>query len=124
MCGIAGILERSGQVDKTVLQRMQTVLWHRGPDDSGLELIDLQDNTSTQLGIAFDRLSIRDLSQTGHQPMWDEERRVCIAMNGEIYNADELRSELSDVHFKGTSDTEVLLYLYLRKDSLSPETLR
>jgi asparagine synthase (glutamine-hydrolysing) len=122
MCGIAGILERSGQVDKTVLQRMQTVLWHRGPDDSGLELIDLQDNISTQLGIAFDRLSIRDLSQTGHQPMWDEDRRVCIAMNGEIYNADELRSELNDAHFKGTSDTEVLLNLYLRKGL--KETLR
>lgn len=119
MCGIMGILEWHGSVDESVLQRMQLVLKHRGPDDNGLEIFNLRDsnddNRSSQIGVAFDRLSIRDLTQTGHQPMWDGGKTVCIAMNGEIYNADELRQELEGVKFVGTSDTEVLLRLYLKK---------
>lgn len=119
MCGIMGVLERRGSVDETVLRKMQESLRHRGPDDSGLEVFNLKDSSkesqACQLGVAFVRLSIRDLSPTGHQPMWDSEKKVCIAMNGEIYNADELRSELDDVSFVGTSDTEVFLNLYLKK---------
>lgn len=67
-------------------------------------------------GIAFDRLSIRDLSQNGHQPMISKDNQVMLAMNGEIYNADELRPELEKlgVIFKSNSDTEVLLKLYIK----------
>ena len=114
-----GVLEWHGSVDELVLRRMQQVLRHRGPDDEGLEIFNLRnaarENQLAQIGVAFDRLSIRDLTRTGHQPMWDAQKEVCIAMNGEIYNADELRNELEGVKFVGTSDTEVLLQLYLKK---------
>ena len=67
-------------------------------------------------GVAFDRLSIRDLSQAGHQPMKSEDAQVILAMNGEIYNADELRPQLEKlgVLFHSSSDSEVLLQLYLQ----------
>lgn len=119
MCAIMGVLEKSNPVKLEILQNMQNILHHRGPDDTGLQRFQLpyaENGLYNYGGVAFDRLSIRDLSQTGHQPMESEDKQVIIAMNGEIYNADELRPNLetNGVVLKGTSDTEVLLQLYLR----------
>ena len=108
MCGIAGF---SGAFEPTLLARMSHAVRHRGPDDSGEELIE-----GYGVGLAHRRLSIIDLSAAGRQPMWDATRRVCITFNGEIYNYRELRRELLREGFSFTSrtDTEVILNVYLR----------
>ncbi len=118
MCAIMGVLEKSNPVELEVLQDMQKILKHRGPDDSGLQRFQMAYSDKGLYnygGVAFDRLSIRDLSQAGHQPMESEDKQVILAMNGEIYNSEELRPELESqgVVFNGSSDTEVLLQLYL-----------
>ncbi len=108
MCGIAGY---SGRFDSALLKAMSDAMAHRGPDDSGLwqELAD-------GVGLAHRRLSIIDLTDAGHQPMWDATRRACIVYNGELYNYRELRARLREqgFAFHSETDTEVLLNLYLR----------
>lgn len=90
---------------------MADTLIHRGPDDSGYELFDLQ---NSQVGFGFRRLSILDLSPAGHQPMHLEEAGLTVMLNGELYNFAEVRSELekSGHTFKSRSDTETLLKAY------------
>lgn len=83
---------------------MTATLDHRGPDDRG-EWWD--DEAGIALG--HTRLSIVDLSPSGHQPMTSASGRYVITFNGEIYNHSELRKELRDVAWRGTSDTETLL---------------
>ncbi|NNN06035.1 MAG: asparagine synthase (glutamine-hydrolyzing), partial [Elusimicrobia bacterium] len=87
----------------------------RGPDDSGVWDERLPDGTWWGLGSR--RLAIQDLSPAGHMPMPDESGRVHIVYNGEIYNAPALRRELESegVRFRSSSDTEVLLALYLKE---------
>jgi asparagine synthase (glutamine-hydrolysing) len=111
MCGIAGF---SGKFNSALLERMNAAISHRGPDDSGIYYDD-----SKGLGLAHRRLSIIDLSQLGHQPMWDVSKTVAIVFNGEIYNYKELRARLETkgYRFLSNSDTEVLLNLYLDKDT-------
>jgi asparagine synthase (glutamine-hydrolysing) len=110
VCGIVGIYNRSGdEVDRAVLQEMTGVLQHRGSDDVGYWV-------EGPIGFGHQRLAIRDLSQAGHQPMLDADGLVVVTYNGEIYNCDELRLELTGQHryrFLSTSDTEVILAGYL-----------
>lgn len=108
MCGIAGF---SGQFDKQLLARMSESIAHRGPDGDGLF-----HSQEQEIGLAHRRLAIIDPTEAGAQPMWDRDRNICIVFNGEVYNFQQLQKELvaSGVQFKGHSDTEVLLYLYLR----------
>jgi asparagine synthase (glutamine-hydrolysing) len=107
MCGIAGF---SGDFDGPLLDKMQTVIAHRGPDDSGILFI-----SEKRIGLAHRRLSIIDLSSLGHQPMWDQTKTAVIVFNGEIYNYRELKNILlrEGYGFISESDTEVLLNLYL-----------
>lgn len=109
MCGIAGF---SGSFDRSLLAKMNIIQTHRGPDDAG-EWFDPVGG----IGMAQRRLSIIDLSDSGHQPMWDATGTVVIIFNGEIYNYRELRETLckADFVFNSHSDTEVLLNLYLHK---------
>lgn len=111
-----GIIEKSKEVDLSIIQGMQKLLVHRGPNDSGLENFNFSRNDSLpkNIAIGFDRLSIRDLSSAGHQPMLNESGDILIAFNGEIYNSEDYRSELTEKGcvFKGHSDTEIILYLY------------
>jgi asparagine synthase (glutamine-hydrolysing) len=106
MCGVFGFV---GQHDPNVLGLMVQALAHRGPDDCGL-------HQDPALGIGHTRLSIIDLSATGHQPMTDASGRYVVVYNGEIYNYRELRAELETegVRFRGHSDTEVMLEWYAR----------
>ena len=114
MCGIAGFIDNSSRPDMNqILKRMTEALAHRGPDDHGAELFNAGD---FKIGFVLRRLSIIDLAQSGHQPMWDESKDICIVYNGEIYNYGEIKEELkkSGYHFRSNSDTEVILYSFKR----------
>jgi asparagine synthase (glutamine-hydrolysing) len=106
MCGIAGIRLIDDQINPRVLDEMCDLLHHRGPDDRGTFV-------EKGIGLSMRRLSIIDLS-TGKQPIFNEDRSMCIVFNGEIYNFMELRSELEKRghKFSTNSDTEVILHLY------------
>ncbi|PWB39687.1 MAG: asparagine synthase (glutamine-hydrolyzing) [Rhodocyclales bacterium] len=105
MCGLAGVLDRSGEpVSPVILKRMTDAIAHRGPDGEG-HYID------GSLGLGHRRLAIIDLSAAGHQPMATEDGRFVIAYNGEAYNFNELRVELEAVghRFHSRTDSEVVL---------------
>lgn len=109
MCGILGF---SGDFDAGLLPEANACQRHRGPDDEG-EYSD----KAAGVGLGSVRLAIQDLSPLGHQPMPSEDGSVVLSFNGEIYNFRELRSELESqgARFRGHSDTEVVLQLYLRQ---------
>jgi asparagine synthase (glutamine-hydrolysing) len=106
MCGILGF---SGEFSRSSLERGLDCIAHRGPDDSGL-FFDL----GAGIGLGHRRLSILELSPLGHQPMVGN-AGVTIIFNGEIYNFRELRRDLESrgYTFRGQSDTEVILAMYL-----------
>ena len=106
MCGIVGIVDPSKNTTSEILQIMTDTLHHRGPDDSGYKFVE---NETYQLGIGHRRLSILDLSSHGHQPMTFE--HLSIVYNGEVYNFQEIKTELKlfDYTFDSNSDTEVIL---------------
>ena len=80
MCGLAGVLDRSGEpASPVILKRMTDAIAHRGPDGEG-HYID------GPLGLGHRRLAIIDLSAAGHQPMATQDGRFVIAYNGEVYN--------------------------------------
>lgn len=104
MCGIAGELSFDIPVDQRILKRMTDALIHRGPDDEGLYC-------DGRIGLGHRRLSIIDLSPSGHQPMWTFDQSLAIVFNGEVYNYCEIRPDLEarGYAFIGASDTEVVL---------------
>ena len=106
MCGIAGYL---ASYPDQIARDMARLIAHRGPDDSGFHF-----DRDAGLAFAHRRLSIIDLSETGHQPMADASGRYVICYNGEVYNYRELRRELEarGNGFRGQSDTEVILTLF------------
>lgn len=111
MCGIAGFsLFRGESSGRSWLVGAGEALAHRGPDDAGLF-----EDSEQRIGLVHTRLSILDLSPLGHQPMLSDDGHVALVFNGEIYNFRELRADLeARGHlFRGGSDTEVLLHLYL-----------
>src|SRR5690349_18750390 len=107
MCGIAGVI--GGGIDYSPhLANMMKAMAHRGPDGQG---------TLTFKGGAVGavRLAFLDLSERGQQPIWSPDKRVAIIFNGEMYNhaAERERLAKNGYPFRSTSDTEVLLALYL-----------
>ena len=86
---------------------MRDAMSHRGPDDSGIAIVE-------NVGLVHTRLSILDLSPRGHQPMGHPDGRWLLSYNGEIYNHLDLRRELDTTAFKGDSDTETLLHALAR----------
>ena len=116
MCGLVAMIQLDGRAaNREILERMSSTIRHRGPDDEGVF-------TSGPVGLAHCRLSIIDLA-TGHQPMSVD--GVTVVFNGEIYNYIELREELKrrGHAFRTTSDTEVLLRLYLEHGVACAERL-
>ncbi len=113
MCGIAGLLKLDGPpLDAAALVRaMNHTLRHRGPDDSGV-----WQSPDGSLALAHRRLSIVDLSPLGRNPMFwgDDDTRLSITFNGEIYNFLDLRGELerAGYRFRSQTDTEVILASY------------
>lgn len=120
MCGIIGKLNLDGQqpVHPDLIQRMMDLIAHRGPDGEGMYV-------SGAVGLGHRRLSIIDLN-TGDQPMSNEDGTVWVVYNGEIYNFQELRTDLqSRGHkFKSATDTEVIIHLYEELDAESVVRLR
>tara|TARA_A100000171_G_C2135957_1_gene150249 strand:- start:1653 stop:3539 length:1887 start_codon:yes stop_codon:yes gene_type:complete len=105
MCGIAGILYQDGQpAEPRVVRQMTDLIAHRGPDGEGTYC-------SGPMGLGHRRLAIIDLSSAGHQPMQTKDGRFTIVYNGEVYNFNELRSELEAAGwvFRSNTDTEVVL---------------
>jgi asparagine synthase (glutamine-hydrolysing) len=132
MCGITGIIALNGRpVDLDVLQRMNDSQAHRGPDGEGF-LVSWQESNGycsaflrhtrhsrsappARVALGHRRLAILDLSDRGLQPMSAGASGAWIVFNGEIYNHQELRSELESRgrYFNTRTDTEVLLQSYL-----------
>ena len=131
MCGFTGYynFKKSFENDNHNIRQMIALQKHRGPDDSGIVGINTFDKniehividqdanfrTPKNLLFGFNRLSILDLSANGHQPMVSVDKQVVLMMNGEIYNAFDFHEELIQKGhvFKSTSDTEIVLHLYL-----------
>jgi len=111
VCGIVGLVSRyADSADESRLVDMAiTCLAHRGPDGSGNKVYKLENSTSVYFG--HTRLAIIDLSDDGLQPFESRDSRYSLTYNGEIYNYLEIRKELENlgVHFRSSSDTEVLL---------------
>lgn len=139
MCGIAGVARLDNEsVDAALFQEMLNLMKHRGPDDEGaviiesgtgkfeerggsdtppeLSLPDLRIQTSLRAGLVLGsrRLSILDLSANAHQPQKNEDRKIWVVFNGEVYNYRELKDELvkADHKFVSDSDTEVIVHGY------------
>src|SRR6266403_2888216 len=108
MCGICGIFnfDRLEKFPEEIVHRMNETIVHRGPDDEGIYC-------GEGIGFGFRRLSIIDLAG-GHQPISNEDGRLWVMLNGEIYNYPELRRELEAKghHFATHSDTETIVHLY------------
>lgn len=125
MCGIAGFMnpkenyQRQAEQWKPVLESMNKVQNHRGPDDQGIYLDEM-------CGLAHVRLSIIDL-KNGHQPMMrkKDQKDCAIIFNGEIYNMLSLKKDLEakGAKFQTTSDTEVILVGYMRYGAAFVEKL-
>jgi len=96
-----------GGGNRSDLENMIAAIKHRGPDNTGVFFVG-------DVGLAHARLSVIDLSERGHQPMFNDDKTIGIVFNGEIYNFKELRNELIKLgyKFKSDTDTEVIIYLY------------
>jgi len=144
MCGIGALYNPCAGIASEAVRAMQAIVRHRGPDDEGVACFRGADavpalhggpdtpesayvdaspyapargpveTDGAQLVLAHRRLSILDLSASGHQPMCTPDRACWIVFNGEIYNYIELREELKALGhaFTSGSDTEVILAAY------------
>jgi asparagine synthase (glutamine-hydrolysing) len=103
MCGICGF----NWTDGALVEQMKALLVHRGPDDHGSHVAD-------GVSLGHRRLSIVDLSESGRQPLSNEDGTVWITFNGEIYNHPELRRRLETKGhvFRTRTDTESIVHAY------------
>jgi asparagine synthase (glutamine-hydrolysing) len=109
MCGIVGVVNMNGNaVLPFEIKNMTDAIAHRGPDGEGQW-------TEGNVGLGHRRLSVIDLSNAAHQPMLSNNERFILSYNGEVYNFQELRSELESRghQFKSRSDTEVVLNAFI-----------
>ncbi len=119
MCGIVGIANADSRaVSREVLEKMNSCIVHRGPDDDGFYVRE-------NVGLAMRRLSIIDVAH-GKQPIHNQDKTKWIVFNGEIYNFQELRKDLEKQgdRFYTNSDTEVIVQLYDKYGADCVEHLR
>src|SRR5262245_14295664 len=113
MCGISGLIGGGSRPDYAErVARISELMSHRGPDDTGLEIVPPAPQSPWTAALGHRRLAIIDPSPAGHQPMRASGGAAWITFNGEIYNYRELRAELEATgrhRFHTGSDTEVLL---------------
>lgn len=122
MCGIAGkaYFKKGKEISLQEIKLMIKAIVHRGPDDEGIFV-----SKDRQVGLGSRRLSIIDLSEKGHQPM-TYLNRYTIVFNGEIYNFRKERDKLTKLgcKFDSSTDTEVILALYVKYGKKCLEHLR
>ena len=108
MCGIVCVFDtkQKNEVIRPQILEMSKKIRHRGPDWSGIYQHD-------HVIFSHERLAIVDPT-SGKQPLFTKDKKVALAVNGEIYNHQELRSEFPDYEFLTHSDCEVILALYRR----------
>jgi len=119
MCSIFGVLDvrQDGQSVRNMALQQSRLLRHRGPDWSGIW-------TSDKAVLAHERLAIVDVN-TGAQPLISESGKQALAVNGEIYNHQEIRQQLAKSYaFNTESDCEVILPLYLEHGTEFLDRLR
>ena len=120
MCGICGIFNfgKTNPVEEKQIRRMCKLIVHRGPDDEGIFV-------DKNIGLGMRRLAIIDL-QTGHQPIFNEDKTLCIVLNGEIYNFQEIRNNLEKKghKFYTKTDVETVVHLYEEYQEKCVEYLR
>lgn len=111
MCGIIGQFDYSAspRFGREFVQKGSDAIAHRGPDDSGV-----YESDDRRVTLGHRRLSIVDLSVLGRQPMENEDGRVWLTFNGEIYNHRGFRDGLLAMghRFRSNSDTEAIIHLY------------
>ncbi|MDD3686568.1 MAG: asparagine synthetase B, partial [Bacteroidales bacterium] len=111
MCGITGFFSfnNSAETYRSKIDAAVEAIKSRGPDSNGLYI-------DKNVGFGHTRLSIIDTSDAGSQPFIDSSGRYALVFNGEFYNHNDFRSELTSdgITFKSGSDTEVLLYLLIK----------
>ncbi len=106
MCGISGIINFKGNINKNIVEEINFQIQHRGPDHNCV----VKNNFSA---LGYVRLKIIDLSDTSNQPFISKSKKIKIFYNGEIYNSSELKKlYFQNLKFKSSGDGEVLLYLY------------
>ena len=115
MCGIGGVFlaDRRQTLDRQLLVNMAAIQSHRGPDGFGVECLD-----AAGVGFCHARLSIIDLNESrARQPFLSNDRQVLMAHNGEFYDFQRIRADLTaqGVRFSSKSDSEILLRLYQRQ---------
>ncbi len=114
MCGISGFSNFNTDYTQNykkyefMVSSMGSAQHNRGPNRFSTEVYE-------NACFAHNRLSIRDLTETGNQPMHDASGKYTIIYNGEIYNAEQIKDDLEAKghKFRGTCDTEVILYAYI-----------
>lgn len=106
MCGITGFWDphKKFSISEQIAEAMASNIQSRGPDSHGVWI-----EQEHGVALAHRRLSIVDLSPAGYQPMESPSGRYVMIYNGEVFNAAELVTSLCSIHFKGHSDTEVML---------------
>lgn len=107
MCGLAGIVGIHRADFKKKLSAMLDTIGHRGPDGRGFHCAD-------GVNLGHVRLSILDVRASANQPIYNEDRSLCVIHNGEIYNYIELRQQLlrRGHRFRTESDSEVIVHAY------------
>lgn len=108
MCGIVGFVDNTKSKEKKeIIKRMADRIKHRGPDQEGYFV-------DSKIALGHRRLSIIDLSASGKQPIFNEDKSKVIIFNGEIYNYESIKQDLiKKGHiFKTKTDTEVILHGY------------
>jgi len=109
MCGISGFIDFNKKTNIEVLEKMNRIMAHRGPDGEGYGMYETD---NAKIGLGHRRLSIIDLTAGGSQPKTFGS--LHITFNGEIYNYAEIKKELEQKghQFDSHSDTEVILHAY------------
>lgn len=122
MCGVCGVLAFNDNFacDEAVVVAMRDTMTHRGPDDAGAWT-----SPAGRVALGHRRLSIVDVSHSGHQPMSNEDGSVWVTFNGEIYNHVELRDELEarGHRYRSRCDTETIVHLYEQEGERCVERL-
>lgn len=118
MCGFAGFVGKLDEKEQVLTSMMDTIV-HRGPDSAGMYC-------DEEVALGFRRLSIIDITESGDQPLYNEDKSKVLVFNGEIYNYQELRRELIEAGhvFQTNTDSETLLHGYEEWGTLLLKRLR